>query len=539
MTRPISPGSRFRAALREEKPLQVVGAINAYAARLAERTGFKALYVSGGGVAAGSLGVPDLGISTMEDVLTDVRRITDNSELPVLVDIDTGWGGAFNIARTIKSMIKSGAAAVHIEDQVQSKRCGHRPGKAIVSKDEMVDRIKAAVDAKIDSEFVIMARTDALAVEGLEAAIERAPACVAAGADMIFPEAMTDLAMYKKFAQAVKVPILANITEFGSTPFYYGGRTAQRRCLPGTLSAVGIPRHEQGRAFGLSAIRREETQKNVIDLMQTRADLYDYLDYHAFEEKLDKIFSKEEKYMSNDTITATTAAAPKVKKSVALSGVVAGNSAVCTVGRTGNDLHYRGYDIVELAKQSTFEEVAYLLVHGELPTQSALKDYKKKLKGLRGLPAQVKTVLEHIPASAHPMDVLRTGCSILGNVLPEKDDQNIPGAGDIIDRLVASFGSMLLYWWHFSQNGTRIDVETDDDTVAGHFLHLLHGKKPTALHEKALDQSLILYAEHEFTASTFTARVISRHAFRCLFGHHRGDRSFAGTEARRRERSGP
>ena len=213
--------------------------------------------------------------------------------------------------------------------------------------------------------------------------------------------------------------------------------------------------------------------------------------------------------MSNDTPTANLEAAPRVKKSVALSGVIAGNSAVCTVGRTGNDLHYRGYDIVELALQSTFEEVAYLLVHGELPTQSALKDHKRKLKSLRGLPAQVKIVLEHIPASAHPMDVLRTGCSMLGNVLPEKDDQNIPGAGDIIDRLVASFGSMLLYWWHFSQGGKRIEVETDDDTVAGHFLHLLHGKKPTTLQERALDQSLILYAEHEFTASTFTARVIT------------------------------
>jgi len=213
--------------------------------------------------------------------------------------------------------------------------------------------------------------------------------------------------------------------------------------------------------------------------------------------------------MSNDTSIANPESAPRVKKSVALSGVIAGNSAVCTVGRTGNDLHYRGYDIVELALQSTFEEVAYLLVHGELPTQSALKDHKRKLKSLRGLPAQVKIVLEHIPASAHPMDVLRTGCSMLGNVLPEKDDQNIPGAGDIIDRLVASFGSMLLYWWHFSQNGKRIEVETDDDTVAGHFLHLLHGKKPTTLQERALDQSLILYAEHEFTASTFTARVIT------------------------------
>ncbi len=213
---------------------------------------------------------------------------------------------------------------------------------------------------------------------------------------------------------------------------------------------------------------------------------------------------------SNPDATLTTEpAAPKVKKSVALSGVIAGNSSVCTVGRTGNDLHYRGYEIVELARKSTFEEIAYLLIHGDLPTESQLKDYKKKLKKLRGIPAEVKAVLEQIPAATHPMDVMRTACSYLGTVLPEKDDQNIQGARDIIDRLITSFGSMLLYWWHFSQNGRRIDVETDDDTVAGHFLHMLHGKKPSSLHERALDQSLILYAEHEFTASTFTARVIS------------------------------
>jgi 2-methylcitrate synthase len=207
--------------------------------------------------------------------------------------------------------------------------------------------------------------------------------------------------------------------------------------------------------------------------------------------------------------TTDAAAATRVKKSVALSGVVAGNTAVCTVGRTGNDLHYRGYDIVELAMNATFEEVAYLLVHGELPTESARKDYVEKLKSLRGLPAEVRTVLEHIPAAAHPMDVLRTGCSVLGTVLPEKDDHNMQGARDIIDRLVASFGSMLLYWWHFSRNGRRIEVETDEETVAGHFLNLLHGRNPSPLHEKALDQSLILYAEHEFTASTFAARVIA------------------------------
>jgi methylisocitrate lyase len=295
MTKPLSPGARFRAAVVEEKPLQVAGAINAYAARLAERAGFKALYVSGGGVAASSLGVPDLGISTMDDVLTDVRRITDITGLPVLADIDTGWGGAFNISRTIRSMIKFGAAAVHIEDQVQAKRCGHRPGKAIVSKEEMVDRIKAAVDAKTDPDFVIMARTDALAKEGLQAAIDRLCACVEAGADMIFPEAMTELAMYKEFARQAKVPVLANITEFGSTPLYTVEelREADVSIVLYPLSAFRAMSKAALSVY--NTIRREGTQKNVVDLMQTRAELYDFLDYHAFEEKLDKIFSREEK----------------------------------------------------------------------------------------------------------------------------------------------------------------------------------------------------------------------------------------------------
>lgn len=290
-----SAGSRFRAAVAKEKPLQVVGALNAYAARLAERTGFQALYVSGGGVAAGSLGVPDLGISTMEDVLTDVRRITDITELPVLVDIDTGWGSAFNIARTVRSMIKAGAGAVHMEDQVQAKRCGHRPGKAIVSRDEMTDRIKAAVDAKTDPDFVIMARTDALAVEGLQSAIDRACACVEAGADMIFPEAITELSMYKEFADAVKVPILANITEFGSTPLYTVEelRSANVSLVLYPLSAFRAMSRAALSVYG--AIRTEGTQKNVIGLMQSRAELYECLGYHAFEQKLDGIFSKEEK----------------------------------------------------------------------------------------------------------------------------------------------------------------------------------------------------------------------------------------------------
>src|SRR5882724_600318 len=215
-----TPGSLFRQAVKDERPLQVAGAINAYTARMAEATGFKALYLSGGGVAANSLGMPDLGISTLEDVLTDVRRITEVTSLPLLVDIDTGWGSAFNIARTVRSMIKAGAGAVHMEDQVGTKRCGHRPGKEVVAREEMVDRVKAAVDARTDPSFVIMARTDALAVEGLDAAIERAAAYVEAGADMIFPEAMTELSMYRKFADAVKVPVLANITEFGATPLF-------------------------------------------------------------------------------------------------------------------------------------------------------------------------------------------------------------------------------------------------------------------------------------------------------------------------------
>ena len=295
MTKASSAGARFRAAANEEKPLQVVGAINAYAARLAEHAGFKALYVSGGGVAASSLGLPDLGISTMDDVLTDVRRITDNTDLPVLVDIDTGWGSAFNISRTIKSMIKFGAAAVHIEDQVTAKRCGHRPGKAIVPKEEMVDRIKAAVDGRTDPEFVIMARTDAIAVEGIDAAVERAVACVAAGADMIFPEAVKDLATYKRFAQAVKVPVLANITEFGSTPLFTIEelKSADVSLVLYPLSAFRAMSKAALSVYG--AIRTEGTQKNVIDRMQTRAELYEHLGYHAFEQKLDAIFSREDK----------------------------------------------------------------------------------------------------------------------------------------------------------------------------------------------------------------------------------------------------
>jgi methylisocitrate lyase len=290
MTQVTSAGARFRAALHAESPLQIIGAINAYHAMLATQSGFKAIYLSGGGVAAGSLGLPDLGISTLEDVLIDVRRITDAVDTPLLVDIDTGFGGAFNIARSVKSVAKAGAAAVHIEDQVQAKRCGHRPNKAIVTLAEMVDRVKAAVDAKPYDDFVIMARTDALAVEGLQSAIDRACACVEAGADMIFPEAITELSMYKQFAAAVKVPVLANITEFGSTPLFTVDelRTADVSMVLYPLSAFRAMNQAALNVY--QATRRDGTQKNVVGLMQTRADLYEHLGYHAFEQKLDSLF---------------------------------------------------------------------------------------------------------------------------------------------------------------------------------------------------------------------------------------------------------
>ncbi|MBL0164308.1 MAG: methylisocitrate lyase [Xanthomonadales bacterium] len=291
MSQPATAGARFRVAVAEEHPLQVVGAITAYAARMAKRTGFKAIYLSGGGVAANSLGMPDLGISSMEDVLTDIRRITDVCDLPLLVDVDTGWGGAFNIARTVRSLIKAGAGALHIEDQVATKRCGHRPGKAIVPKEEMVDRVKAAVDARHEPGFVIMARTDAIAVEGIESAIERAIACVEAGADMIFPEAIYTLEQYRQFKDAVKVPILANITEFGQTPLFTTDEL-QSAGVDIVLYCCGAYRAMNKAALNFyETVRRDGTQKAAVPTMQTRDELYDYLDYHAYEDKLDTLFA--------------------------------------------------------------------------------------------------------------------------------------------------------------------------------------------------------------------------------------------------------
>lgn len=293
MTKKLTPGGKFRQAVELNNPLQVVGTVNAYSAIMAQKCGHKAIYLSGGGVAASSLGTPDLGITTLKDVLEDARRITDSSSLPLLVDIDTGWGGAFNIARAIREMIRADVAAIHIEDQVMQKRCGHRPNKAIVSPAEMVDRIKAAVDARSDDKFVIMARTDALAIEGLDAAIERAVACVEAGADMIFPEAMTELNQYRRFVDAVGVPVLANITEFGATPLY----TCEQ------LASVGVKMSlyplSAFRAMSLAALNvyqhilADGSQQNVIDTMQTRMELYDYLDYHQYEQTLDNLFSEE------------------------------------------------------------------------------------------------------------------------------------------------------------------------------------------------------------------------------------------------------
>lgn len=288
-----SAGAKFRAALARHKPLQIVGTINAYCAMLAEQAGHQAIYLSGGGVANASYGMPDLGITSLNDVATDVDRICSATELPLLVDIDTGWGGAFNIARSIKTLEKAGAAAVHIEDQVAQKRCGHRPNKAIVSQAEMVDRVKSAVDARRDQDFVIMARTDALAVEGMDAAVDRAVACVEAGADAIFPEAILELEQYQKFSDAVQVPVLANITEFGQTPLFNSQQLAGAGVAMVLYPLSAFRAMSKAALDVYAAIGRDGDQKAVLELMQTRAELYDILGYHAYEEKLDTLFEKQ------------------------------------------------------------------------------------------------------------------------------------------------------------------------------------------------------------------------------------------------------
>ncbi len=289
-----SAGARFRQALKEEQPLQIIGAIIANHALLAKRAGYRAIYLSGGGVAAGSLGMPDLGINTLDDVLTDVRRITDVCDLPLLVDIDTGFGpSAFNIGRTVKELIKFGAAACHIEDQVGAKRCGHRPGKEIVSSEEMADRVKAAADAKTDKDFFVIARTDAIAVEGVDAAIARAIACVEAGADGIFAEAVIDLPTYRKFVDAVKVPVLANITEFGKTPLFTIDELRSCGVAMALYPLSAFRAMNKAAENVYNAIRRDGHQKNVLDTMQTRDELYDRIDYHEYERRLDVLFSSK------------------------------------------------------------------------------------------------------------------------------------------------------------------------------------------------------------------------------------------------------
>ncbi|MDQ8733595.1 methylisocitrate lyase [Paenibacillus sp. LHD-38] len=295
-----TPGQRLREALQMETPLQIAGAINAYSAMMAEKVGFRALYLSGAGVANASFGLPDLGITSLQDCIEEARRITSVSELPLLVDADTGFGGAFQISRTIKEMNRAGAAGVHIEDQISAKRCGHRPGKSIVSKGEMVDRIKAAADAREDSQFVIMARTDALAAEGLAAAIERACACVEAGADMIFPEAVTKLEDYRAFVDAVKVPVLANITEFGQTPLFTVEELGQAGVSMALYPLSAFRAMNAAALLVYETIRGEGTQKNVISRMQTRAELYDFLDYYRYEKKLDQLYGSKEEGSSND-----------------------------------------------------------------------------------------------------------------------------------------------------------------------------------------------------------------------------------------------
>ncbi|MEE9444565.1 MAG: methylisocitrate lyase [Cocleimonas sp.] len=291
----MSQGKKFRQAVADNSPLQVVGTIDAYSAIMAEKVGHKAIYLSGGGVAACSFGTPDLGITTLKDVLEDAYRITDACSLPLLVDVDTGWGGTFNIARCTREMIRAGVAGFHIEDQIMQKRCGHRPNKAIISKQEMVDRIKSAVDARTDVDFVIMARTDALAVEGMESAIERGIACVEAGADMIFPEAMTELSQYKEFVDAVNVPVLANITEFGATPLF---TTTELASVGVDLALYPLSAFRAMSKAALNIYQHlldDGTQEKVVDTMQTRMELYDFLGYHAYEKKLDTLFTKDSK----------------------------------------------------------------------------------------------------------------------------------------------------------------------------------------------------------------------------------------------------
>jgi 2-methylcitrate synthase len=490
----FTAGEKLRIALQQEKPLQVVGAINAYSGMLAERVGFRALYLSGAGVANASHGLPDLGITSLDNVLEDARRITSATSLPLLVDVDTGWGGVFQIARTVRQMIQAGVAAIHIEDQVEAKRCGHRRNKGLVSSNEMVERIKAAVDSRTDNSFVVMARTDAVEQEGLQAAVDRACAYREAGADMLFPEALSSLKEYRQFVEAAEIPVLANITEFGLTPLF----TLQELSTVGVELALYPLSAFRGMARAALSVYQElrlrGTQKAVLCEMQTREELYEVLRYHEYEKKLDEMAS---------TATARSMG-DEAKKTRGLANVVAGDSAICTVGKEGKGLSYRGYSIHDLAQYSSFEEVVYLLLEGRLPTQGELDVYRRSFLTFRELPERLREVLELTPATTHPMDMLRTGISFLGTLEPECPANT---QVRIANRLIALVPSMLCYWYHFHQNGRRINAATVDQSVAGHLLRLLRNQVPDALQTRCLDVSLILYAEHEFNASTFAARI--------------------------------
>ena len=412
---PLTAGARLRSALEAERPLQLVGTINAYAALLAQRAGFRAIYLSGAGVANASFGLPDLGITSLNDVCEDVRRITGASALPLLVDADTGWGGAFNIARTTRELIRAGAAGMHLEDQVSAKRCGHRPGKALVASAEMCDRIKAAVDARTDPPFVIMARTDAHAVEGQAAALERAQAYVAAGADMIFAEALRTLDEYRQF--------VARSEGAGAREPHRVRRDAALHACS-ELAATGVrlalyplsafarePRARRRRSTRPSAARARS--RASCRSMQTRAELYDVLGYHDYEKKLDDC---SDPHMTDNPDF-------KPKKSVALSGVTAGNTALCTVGRTGNDLHYRGYDILEIAQVCEFEEIAHLLIHEKLPTRAELAAYKTQAaRAARPARARCARCSRRCPPPAIRWMCCAPGSRRMGCALPEKDD---------------------------------------------------------------------------------------------------------------------
>lgn len=487
-----SAGAGLWTALAEEQPVQVVGVINAYCALLAERAGFRAIYLSGAGVANASFGLPDLGMTSLNDVLEDVRRITGATELPLLVDAETGWGNTFNIGRTVKEFIRAEAAGMHLEDLTQAAPGVPRPNRILISAGEMADRIKAAADAKTNNRFVIMARTDAFSHEGINAAIDRISAYIEAGAEMIFAPALESLNDYHYLTKQIDAPVLANMGEFGDTPLFTGEELANVG-----VDAVLYPL-STFRAMSMAAdtvygtIRKDRTQKSVIAIMQPREELFGVLNYQKYGVTLENVFA-EGKSMTNQS-------------SPGLRGASVGETSIATVGEEGGGLSYRGYDIADLAEYSTFEEVAYLLIFGELPTHQQLEAYIEKLKDLRQIPKPLKSVIERIPSRAPPMDMMRTACSMLGTLEPEQSLEEY-NAQTVANRLLALFPSILGYWYHFVINGERIDTETDEETIAGHLLYLITGEQPGEQQRWAMDVSLILYAEHELNASTFNARV--------------------------------